>query len=1425
MEIRMSISTPKKMREMARSRNVRLPSLVGVVMSALAVVSSIKVSAAEFDKLEKVACVNQPLELRCPQGMTIGIKRGFYGRITLQHCYDREKADNWRRDCMSEATEIVGERCDGREYCKVEANNSLFTDACPETEKYLQVIYKCQKDHTEPSSPKKPGKNANDKRSGSKEQPNPPREVFDGSPQSPHLHVVKAVNSTTAFLDWEQRMPESPIRGTYIYYRASYEQNWRKIIVSGAERPQYVSGLEPRTEYEFYLKSFNSRGISDDSNDQFVTMPAPEIKPSTTTPAPVETGNNGHPLFPSISDRKTTTTPAMTTTAAGNSPTKEDPDVENPPSYTEGSTGSRGNGRLDDDDEDGDDGKNDLMGRGNLHMCPAVKYRDVLWPRTRPGHKAEKPCPSDMRGMSSWRCEGHTWAGRAPDLSDCISPWLSSMDLQVHSVMQQEEEPVTAMLALHEGIMTHGHKLVPGDLKKAASKLLPKLAQGLMHKEKKSREEIQEFQQAFVSTSSELLSASNGDVWHELSDRDCRRAATSLVLALEDTGFTVANNMEIGDSSVTSDKNVVLMASRIDTQTYHEDMIFPAPGDLDASSTWKKTTDSIMIPGTSLMIAGRGGPLNIVFTIYNNLEDLIQPSQNNLSAAPSSSSTDSNIRSRYNTDTSGTEVAYNNEQTQGNTNDASVYPRSVVMVNSRIIGASIDSSKLRRTLPKPIMFTLSHLRPPKDLASPLCSFWKMDESYLSGRWSQEGCEPVDWNRTHTVCQCDHLTNFAVLMDISGVELSEEHELALRVITFVGCIISIVCLLLAWITFTIFKNLQCERNTIHKNLVFTLLLAEVLFVTGIAQTEHKLLCAMIAGGLHYLFLSAFAWMCLEGVQLYIMLVQVFEHEKSRLVSYYLFGYGTPLAVVAVSAAINYKGYGTSKHCWLTTDNYFILSFVGPACAVMLINLVMLSLAIYIMCRHSHMSATMKERTKEAKFNMTMSLSSVETFAPPKLRFPELPAWLKGAVVLVVLLGLTWAFGLLYLNQETVILAYVFTILNSLQGLFIFVFHCLKNDKVQKEYRKVARHTTWLPRCIRVNYGGYSVRASSSRQNSSGSGNYLSRLFGGKRKSAASTNSSAKPFLSSDQQRKSDIDNSASGTSTNRNSSSIAPPSPHPTSLNGYVYNPNYPHLNGYTPTSINSNGAVVVAPHTNNGCTHQLQHQLAPCYEEVVGELSQVLDCSMIDSEMVTEYCHNNLQVNQEKQRYSTGSEDSVRLLPVLPPHPPPYLDPDNLSNVSIASSSLVQSSGNTADAQATTLSRDFSENQKEGGTEEPVYEEVRSWAGDSKSSVPLGAISNERVAAHRGFDPHLNLNRYIISGSRSSSTSNSREKVATGTSAAAEPQASTREKSRDTLSTETYPDTNGMSLTDRSCSSPDVQFSSDSSPCSPTDKSNGKSQL
>ncbi|XP_012941592.1 uncharacterized protein LOC101864474 isoform X2 [Aplysia californica] len=905
-----------------------------------------------------------------------------------------------------------------------------------------------------------------------------------------------------------------------------------------------------------------------------------------------------------------TATTTTTSTTTSSTTTTRAPLTRSPPHVA-------GDGDDDDDDDHSSPWPtpsieiNDKHGtppqrRPVLTYCKETVRDDMRWPRTRFGHVARRNCSGGQTGVAKWQCLSTGWFKFGPDLSDCVSVWL---DAQLKSV--ESETPVNEAAAeLSESVKSR--PMTSGDLKLAATKMLPTLGKGLQRDmgvipPMLRKRRMKKFKKDVMNTGSHLLSEDNQESWQGLSRQDRVWSATSLLLSMEDTGFQSAAVMDLGASEVTVDENIVMEVSVLDTGTSQRDVVFPSSSSL-AHTPWSTSSDSITLTRDSVREAGGTGRLNVVFSIYRNMNELIQPEDNKLPSMPS-------------------DPDFNSGTIRDSEKDGKRRQPSVI-VNTNIISASVHGRRPGMRLADPVRFTLHHLQPNNE-AVPACSFWDVDQSAKSGRWSQDGCRMLDTNLTHTTCECDHLTNFAVLMDISGTELSRDAELGLIWVTYIGCALSIICLLLAWITFTVFKNLQCDRNTIHKNLVLTLMLAELVFLAGIAQVEHKILCSIIAGVLHFLFLSAFAWMCLEGVQLYVMLVEVFEQERSRLPWYYLFGYGTPVIIVAVSAGVNYQGYGTDKHCWLSTENHFIWSFVGPVLVVMLVNIVMLGIAIYIMCRHSNMSATMKERSKVTKFR----------------------AWVKGAVVLMVLLGVTWLVGLLFLNKHMVVMAYLFTILNSLQGLFIFLFHCIMNEKVQKEYRKVARRTSWLPDCIRINYGGYNGGATTSPNASSGSGNFLSRLFGqGRKQSAASTNSSARPFLQKDAHLRSDGENSSS-----RDNSTA------PSSLNGYVYNPQM-YSNGHSkaPLLMNNNGGV---KGSNNG---QL---LTPCYETldgVAGDLSEYLECSVVNSEFVSEYCQDNMQVSQERRRYSTGSEDSEMMSSQLPvPH---VMDHDNLSNLSVASS-------------------------------------------------------------------------------------------------------------------------------------------------------------
>lgn len=55
------------------------------------------------------------------------------------------------------------------------------------------------------------------------------------------------------------------------------------------------------------------------------------------------------------------------------------------------------------------------------------------------------------------------------------------------------------------------------------------------------------------------------------------------------------------------------------------------------------------------------------------------------------------------------------------------------------------------------------------------------------------------------CHCDHMTNFAVLFSASGPKTHEErHAMALSIISYVGCAISLVGLTLTLITYSLFR---------------------------------------------------------------------------------------------------------------------------------------------------------------------------------------------------------------------------------------------------------------------------------------------------------------------------------------------------------------------------------------------------------------------------------------------------------------------------------------------------------------------------------------------------------------------------------------------------------------------------------------------
>ncbi|XP_055520012.1 adhesion G protein-coupled receptor E5-like [Leucoraja erinacea] len=290
-------------------------------------------------------------------------------------------------------------------------------------------------------------------------------------------------------------------------------------------------------------------------------------------------------------------------------------------------------------------------------------------------------------------------------------------------------------------------------------------------------------------------------------------------------------------------------------------------------------------------------------------------------------------------------------------------------------------------------------------------------------WSTQGCSKSQSNRSHTTCSCSHLSRFAVLVALYKVE-----GLALSVITYVGVIISLVALLAAIITFTMCRSIHSARTRIHTHLCLCLFLAQLLFLVGISRTENKAVCGTIAGILHYLFLACFMWLMLEGVQLYLMVVKVFHAQSLRGKIIFPVAYGIPALLVVVSAALYPQGYGTREYCWLTLEKGFRWSFVGPMCVICVANLVFLTVTIWKL------------------------IEKFKSISPDLPYLEKIRVFIVTAIAQLAILGCAWIIGVFHFNRRTIALAYIFTILNSFQGTFIFILHCVNNKQVRNEYRQ-------------------------------------------------------------------------------------------------------------------------------------------------------------------------------------------------------------------------------------------------------------------------------------------------------------------------------------------------------------------------------------
>ncbi|XP_058137959.1 adhesion G protein-coupled receptor E1-like [Dasypus novemcinctus] len=347
-------------------------------------------------------------------------------------------------------------------------------------------------------------------------------------------------------------------------------------------------------------------------------------------------------------------------------------------------------------------------------------------------------------------------------------------------------------------------------------------------------------------------------------------------------------------------------------------------------------------------------------------------------------------------------------------------------MNSRIVRGIMTGEK-KDGFSDPVIYTLENIQPKQKSESPICVSWDTDVE--GGRWTSLGCEVLNVSETHTICSCKRLANLAIIM--ASVELTMEYSLS--IISHVGLVISLVCLVCAIATFLLCRSIRNHNTDLHLHLCVCLFLAKILFLTGVNRTKKKLGCAIIAGFLHYLFLACFFWMLVEAVMLFLMVrnlkvVNYFSSRNVKMRHLCVIGYGLPGLVVLVSASVQPKGYGMHDRCWLSTESGFIWSFLGPVCTIIMINSILLTWTLMIL-------------------RQKLSSVSAEVSTIKDTRLLTFKAFAQ-----VFILGCSWVLGIFQIGAMARVMAYLFTIINSLQGAFIFLIHCLLSRQVREEYRR-------------------------------------------------------------------------------------------------------------------------------------------------------------------------------------------------------------------------------------------------------------------------------------------------------------------------------------------------------------------------------------
>ncbi|XP_034944720.1 protocadherin-like wing polarity protein stan isoform X2 [Chelonus insularis] len=703
--------------------------------------------------------------------------------------------------------------------------------------------------------------------------------------------------------------------------------------------------------------------------------------------------------------------------------------------------------------------------------CPRSFAKGLWWPRTKFGMTAIEDCPGTAEGKTSRSCDDKLGGWQSPDLFNCTSQGFLEHRyhlgaLEKGDLTLNRDMAVKIAKDLHSAVaigknMYGADVLITESLLLALLKYEESLADlHLTHNQDK------DYVPHLVGIAGAILSKDHIEKWQRIldltdhgPDKILDAMARYLKILTGSQHNTFTDPFEVVNSNVVMGLDTVTSESLFGYETleYKEDPSASTARPPDADKR-------VILPDTSAFLspATHLEPY-ISFPKYNNYMadprrfDPYSKIRVPLSLLGIQPMTPGEVKNQAKDNNDKAVLSYVQYRELGallpKRFDDSVNVRwgvevavgSPVVTISVLIPSDNGSKSLSSTLQSPVQIQLwiSEDDGAKIRTNPQCVHWSTARNV--GEWSRIGCttEIDDSNSYRQIVNCScqgvilqvknlQLATFAVLTDVLDLEYVPEPSLLEDVTSYSAFMLALPLLLTALLILSLIRGGETNSNSIHKNLISCVLIAELLYLIALKArsplVSNEFPCKLTAIGLHYAWLCAFAWTLVDSIHLYRMLTEMRDVNHGQMRFYYTIGYAMPAIIVGLTIGVRADQYGNFYFCWLSIYETVVWALIGPICVVVITNFCILIMSVKA-------AFTLKEHI--------MGFGNLRTLL-----------WLS--VASLPLLGTTWTLAVLNASENSSMLSYLLCIAIVTHAAFSLIGYCFINGRVRRNlYLSVLR----------------------------------------------------------------------------------------------------------------------------------------------------------------------------------------------------------------------------------------------------------------------------------------------------------------------------------------------------------------------------------